>query len=113
MTNLLLTHNMLYEPGYFVDQSMYEYCCKMMLDSIYRYSEDKTIAKIDVPDWVKTDFMVSTSELIKYGIPRGEWGYRLSNALNAMAANKNLFEQPGFAKGTIWGSLKLYDQVKD
>ena len=103
---------MLHEPGYFVDRSMIEYCCKTMLDFIDKHSDDKTITKINVPDWVKTNFMVSTSELIKYNFPRGEWCRRLSHALNVMVARNNLFERPGFAEGAVWGSLKMYDITK-
>ena len=103
---------MLYKPGYFVDQSMNEYCCKTMLDFIHEHLEDNTITKIYVPDWVKTNFMVSTSEMIKHKLPQGEWCRSLSHAIDAIASYKDLFEQPGFARGAVWGSLKMYDMIK-
>ena len=103
---------MLYKPGYFVDQSMNEYCCKTMLNFIHEHLEDDMITKIDVPDWVKTNFMVSTSEMIKYNLPQGEWCCRLSYALDSIASYNDWFDQPGFAKGAVWGCLKLYDSVR-
>lgn len=103
---------MLYEPGYFADQSMNEYCCKTMLDFIHEHSEDKIINVIDVPDWVKTNFMVSTSEMFKHNLPRGEWCFRLSSAIEALVSYTDLIEQPDFARGAVWGSLKMYDMTK-